>query len=232
MSGASAAPIVQKTNAPAAPQSVHIPSGTGQQPPQWEKPSAAATPATSMAMIPPSNTLQTTAPTMQGDSVVFETLATQPPLNSEYIYIRKIGYAIRPFRLTHGQKTKSIYFNLSHDDFKRIWNPNAPKTQRPDPNQLPLSYVFIAWREKTNEWKCEWPDVVHFQINGKAPAVSRVGALCRMTARDLTFVRTKSTFDSGKRYDYKGEVMRSATSGKISRWISVLICQSVQIRYI
>ncbi|KAI7852091.1 hypothetical protein BDC45DRAFT_607599 [Circinella umbellata] len=98
-----------------------------------------------------------------------------PVIHNPLPFIRKIGYAVNPFRLKHNQKITRVPFFMDGDRFPRVWK-GIPQTAGAlviDPTRLPLSYVLTAWRDKTTEDKCEWPDTIKMSLNRTIPNLTK-----------------------------------------------------------
>ncbi|KAG2221228.1 hypothetical protein INT45_013939, partial [Circinella minor] len=100
-----------------------------------------------------------------------------PVVHNPLPFIRKIGYAVNPFRLKHNQKVTRIPFFMDGDRFPRVWRGIPPQETAGalviDPTRLPLSYVLTAWRDKTTEDKCEWPDTIKMSLNRTIPTLTK-----------------------------------------------------------
>ncbi|KAI9245826.1 hypothetical protein BDA99DRAFT_269914 [Phascolomyces articulosus] len=111
---------------------------------------------------------------MVGQQQLPQQLSQQPPPppQNQLPFIRKIGYAVSPFRLKHNQKITKTPFFIDNDQFSRMWR---GMQQGPmNPNRLPLSYVLTSWRDQTLENKCEWPDAIKIQLNRTIPNLTKV----------------------------------------------------------
>ena len=95
-----------------------------------------------------------------------------PPAKNPLSFIRKVGYAISPFRLQHKKTVSKTPFFINPECYARLWK---GAQQGPiDPTHLPLSYVLTAWRDNASENKCEWPEQIRMEINRVAPNLTKV----------------------------------------------------------
>ncbi|KAI9495102.1 hypothetical protein BDB00DRAFT_815874 [Zychaea mexicana] len=93
------------------------------------------------------------------------------PKTNQLPFIRKIGYAVNPFRLKHNKTITRVPFFINPDGYTRMWKGSHPGPV--DPNRLPISFVLTAWRDKTHENKCEWPDTIKLELNRTIPIITK-----------------------------------------------------------
>ncbi|KAF7720610.1 hypothetical protein EC973_006992 [Apophysomyces ossiformis] len=88
-------------------------------------------------------------------------------------YKRKVDYALKPFRLQHKKMHTRTPFFIGPDVFRRIAKDDSIKIAM-DASSLPILYVLTAWRVGQSSTKCEWPETIAIEINGKRPKISKI----------------------------------------------------------
>ncbi|KAG0176924.1 hypothetical protein DFQ28_005670 [Apophysomyces sp. BC1034] len=99
---------------------------------------------------------------------------------------RKVDYAVKPFRLQHKKMHTRTPFFISAEFFRRMWKDDSVKIAM-DASSLPILYVLTAWRVGQNSTKCEWPETIAIEINGKLPKLSkRIKSQTEVPGRPVT----------------------------------------------
>ncbi|KAI9345115.1 MIZ/SP-RING zinc finger-domain-containing protein [Pilaira anomala] len=90
---------------------------------------------------------------------------TLDPENDRVRFRYKKEYAVKPFRLSHGQEVSGKSFFLPRPDFDNLCTNDTMMIGEGD--TFPLRFVLTSWYKEGPERKCQWPENLHIDLNGR-----------------------------------------------------------------
>ncbi|KAG2236005.1 hypothetical protein INT48_004335, partial [Thamnidium elegans] len=75
-------------------------------------------------------------------------------------------YAVKPFRLVHDQTITTKTFFLPRVEFDLLSLTEDILIERDD--RFPIGFVFTSWYQDSVERKCDWPQTLKVELNGKS----------------------------------------------------------------